>query len=70
MPELRNIPLTYKEGIYSITDFNKDIDSENAISFDYDTQYQILTYTIPIDERLLTLYSVSEDELIRTLRAV
>ncbi len=65
MPELHDIPLTYKEGIYSIADFNKDIDSNNAISFDYDTQYQILTYTIPVGKRQLTLYNVSEDELIR-----
>lgn len=72
MPQLRNIPLTYKEGVYSVVDFSKDIDEDNAISFDYDTQYQILTYDIPVGKgkREMTLYSVPEDELIRTLRAV
>ncbi len=72
MPELRNIPLTYKEGVYSVVDFSKDIDGYNAISFDYDAQYQILTYDIPVGKgkREMTLYSVLEDELIRTLRAV
>lgn len=72
MPQLRNIPLTYKEGIYSVVDFSKDIDEDNAISFDYDTQYQILTYDIPVGKgkREMTLYSVPENELIRTLRAV
>ncbi len=72
MPELRDIPFTYKEGVYSVVDFSKDIDSDNAISFDYDAQYQILTYDIPVgkSKREMTLYSVPEDELIRTLRAV
>ena len=72
MPQLHNIPLTYKEGVYSVVDFSKDIDEDNAISFDYDTQYQMLTYDIPVgkSKREMTLYSVPEDELIRTLRAV
>ena len=26
MLELRNIPLTYKEGVYSVVDFGQDID--------------------------------------------
>lgn len=72
MPELHDIPLTYKEGVYSVIDFSKDINGDNAISFDYDTQYQILTYDIPVGKgkREMTLYSVPEDDLIRTLRAV
>ena len=72
MPELRDIPLTYKEGVYSVVDFSKDIDEDNTISFDYDAQYQILDYDIPVgkERRKMTLYSVPEGELIRTLRAV
>ena len=71
MPELRSIPLTYKEGVYSIVDFRKDINGDDAISFDYDAQYQMLAYTIPVgkDRREMTLYSVPEGELVRTLRA-
>ena len=72
MPELHNIPLTYKEGVHSVVDFSKDINGDDAISFDYDAQYQILTYNIPVgkDRREMTLYSVPEGELVRTLRAV
>ena len=71
MPELRSIPLTYKEGVYSVVDFRKDINGDDAISFDYDAQYQMLTYDIPVgkDRREMTLYSVPEGELVRTLRA-
>lgn len=73
MPELPNIPLNYKEGVYGVSDFaqNADADDDNAISFDYDTQYQILTYVIPVgeDARDMTLYSVPEEDLLRTLRA-
>ncbi|MCI8535023.1 MAG: hypothetical protein HFG68_05565 [Hungatella sp.] len=70
MPELCNIPLIYKEGVYSVSDFSEITDSDNALSFDYDIQYQMLTYDIPVDGRELTLYSVPEDALIQTLRAV
>ena len=71
MPELRNIPLTYKEGVHSVVDFSKDINGNDAISFDYDAQYQMLTYNIPVGKgrREMTLYSVPEGELVRTLRA-
>ena len=59
MPELPNIPLTYKEGVYSAADFCEDIDDSNAISFDYDAQYQMLTYDIPVGKckHEMTLYS-------------
>ncbi len=72
MPELHDIPLAYKEGVYSVVDFSQDTGGANAVFFDYDTQYQILDYDIPVgkDRRKMTLYSVSEEELIRTLRAV
>ena len=71
MPELRNIPLTYKEGVHSVVAFSKDINGNDAISFDYDAQYQMLTYNIPVGKgrREMTLYSVPEGELVRTLRA-
>ncbi len=71
MPELRNIPLTYKEGVHSVVAFSKDINGNDVISFDYDAQYQMLTYDIPVgkDRRKMTLYSVPEGELVRTLRA-
>ena len=71
MPELRSIPLTYREGVYSVVDFSQDINGDDAISFDYDAQYQILTYDIPVgkDGREMTLYSVPEEELVGTLRA-
>ena len=71
MPELHSIPLTYKEGVYSVVDFSQDISGDDAISFDYDAQYQILTYDIPVgkDWREMTLYSVPEEELVGTLRA-
>ena len=71
MPELRNIPLTYKEGVHSVVDFSKDINGNDAISFDYDAQYQMLTYDIPVgqDWRGMTLYSVPEKDIFRTLRA-
>ena len=72
MLELRNIPLTYKKGVYSIADFGQDIEGDNSVSFDYDAQYQMLDYDIPVgkEQRKMTLYSVPEGELIRTLRAV
>ena len=71
MPELRNIPLTYKEGVHSVVAFSKDINGNDVISFDYDAQYQMLTYDIPVgkDGREMTLYSVPEEELVGTLRA-
>ena len=71
MSELHSIPLTCKEGVYSIFDFHQVDDEEDAIFFDYDTQYQMLTYDIPVGEdwREMTLYSVPEGELVRTLRA-
>lgn len=46
MSELHSIPLTCKEGVYSVFDFYQDADGEDAIFFDYDTQYQMLTYDI------------------------
>ena len=72
MSELHSIPLIYKAGAYSLAGFSRDIDDDDAISFDYDAQYQMLTYDIPVGEdwRGMTLYNVSEDDLIRTLRAV
>ncbi len=72
MPDLHSIPLIYPEGVYSVVDFSGDADSDNAICFDYDAHYQMLTYDIPVrkDWREMTLYNVPEDDLIRTLRAV
>lgn len=72
MLKLYNIPLTYKEGVYGIVDFNGHIDSDNTISLDYDAQYQILDYEVPVgtEKRGMTLYSVPEEELVGTLRAV
>ena len=72
MSELHSIPLTCKEGVYNVFDFYQDADGEDAIFFDYDTQYQMLEYDIPVgkERREMTLYSVPEDEFIRTLRAV
>ena len=72
MSELHDIPLICKAGTYSLAGFSRDIDDDDAISFDYDAQYQMLTYDIPVGEdwRGMTLYNVSEDDLIRTLRAV
>ena len=57
MSELHSIPLTCKEGVYSVFDFYQDADGEDAIFFDYDTQYQMLTYDIPVgqDWRGMTL---------------
>ena len=71
MSELYSIPLTCKEGVYSIFDFHQADDEEDAIFFDYDTQYQMLTYDIPVgqDWRGMTLYSVPEKDIFRTLRA-
>ena len=71
MPELHNIPLTYKEGVHSVVDFSKDINGDDAIFFDYDAQYQMLSYNISVgkDRREMTLYSVPEGELVRTMRA-
>ena len=62
MLELRNIPLTYKEGVYSVVDFGQDIEGDNSVSFDYDAQYQMLDYDIPVgkEQRKMTLYSVPE----------
>ena len=70
MPELCNIPLTYIEGVHCAVDFSKDINGDDVISFDNDAQYQLLTYNIPVgkDRREMTLYSVPEGELVRTLR--
>ena len=72
MLELRDFPLTYKEGVYSVADFSQDIEGDNAVFFDYDAQYQMLDYDIPVGQewRKMTLYSVPEGELVRTLRAV
>lgn len=72
MPELRDIPLTHKEGVYSVVDFSQDTEGDNVVSFDYDAQYQMLDYDIPVgkERRKMTLYSVPEGELIRTLCAV
>ena len=72
MSELHSIPLIYKAGAYSLASFSRDIDDDDAVSFDYDGQYQMLTYDIPVGEdwRGMTLYNVPEDDLIRTLRAV
>ena len=72
MLELRDFPLTYKEGVYSVADFSQDIEGDDAVSFDYDAQYQMLDYNIPVGQewRKMTLYSVPEGELLRTLRAV
>ena len=71
MPELPSIPLTHQEGVYKVADFSGDLDDDNAIFLDYDPQYQMLTYDIPVgkDRRGMTLYNVPEDDLDRTLLA-
>lgn len=71
MPELPSIPLTHQEGVYKVADFSGDLDDDNAIFLDYDPQYQMLTYDIPVgkDWRGMTLYNVPEDDLDRTLLA-
>ena len=71
MSELYSIPLACKEGVYSVFDFQQDTIGEDAVTFDYDTQYQMLTYDVPVGQewRGMTLYSVPEGELVRTLRA-
>ncbi len=71
MPELPSIPLTHQEGVYKVADFSGDLDNDNAVSLDYDPQYQMLTYDIPVgkDWRGMTLYNVPEDDLVRTLLA-
>ena len=71
MPELPSIPLTHQEGVYKVADFSGDLDNDNAVSLDYDPQYQMLTYDIPVgkDWRGMTLYNVPEDDLDRTLLA-
>ena len=63
MSELHNIPLIYKAGAYSLAGFSRDIDDDDAISFDYDAQYQMLTYDIPVGEdwRGMTLYNVGRN---------
>ncbi|MDE6363064.1 MAG: hypothetical protein K2L86_02165 [Lachnospiraceae bacterium] len=75
MPDLPNIPCSYKEGVYGVSDFDENTDAagDYALSLDYDTQYQILSYVIPVgkdETREMTLYSVPEDDLLQTLRAV
>ena len=71
MSELYSIPLACKEGVYSVFDFQQDTIGEDAITFDYDTQYQMLTYDVPVGQewRGMTLYSVPEKDIFRTLRA-
>ena len=67
MSELHSIPLVHKAGVYSVADFGKNIDADDVISIDYDAQYQMLTYDIPVgkDWREMTLYNVPEDDLIQ-----
>ena len=70
MSELYSIPLACKEGVYSVFDFQQDTIGEDAVTFDYDTQYQMLTYDVPVGQewRGMTLYSVPEKDIFRTLR--
>ncbi len=67
MEYLCSIPTSYREGTYTHEDFHEDI--EEGIFFDYDAQYQILTYTVPNleDCREISLYQISDKELIETL---
>ena len=73
MLELYRIPLTGQKGVYSVADFGEDMGNrdDNAIFFEYDGQYQMLTYDVPVgkDRREITLYQVPEDDLVRTLCA-
>ncbi len=72
MLELHDLPLVYKEGVYSVVDLSQDTGGDSAVSFDYDAQYQILDYDIPVgqERRQMRSYGVLEGELVRTLRAV
>ena len=65
MSELYSIPLACKEGVYSVFDFQQDTIGEDAVTFDYDTQYQMLTYDVPVGQewRGMTLYSVPEKDI-------
>ena len=69
MLELRNIPLTYKKGVYSIADFGQDIEGDNSVSFDYDAQYQILDYDIPVgkEQRKMTLFLSNRNVIVKYL---
>lgn len=69
MSQIYNIPIKYKEGIYGIKDFEKNI--ENVIELNYEEFGEIVTYEVPDYEehRQVTLYAISQDKLEKTLRA-
>lgn len=69
MAEIFSIPIIYREGNYGLKDFTEDF--EDSIDFDYDSQYQILEYDVPIgeDNRSVRLYQIPERELLETVNA-
>lgn len=69
MAELFKIPIVYREGNYDLKDFTEHF--EDSIDFDYDSQYQILEYDVPVgeDSRPVRLYQIPERELLETVNA-
>ena len=67
MNDFYTIPVTYKEGTYGIQDFNEK--PEEGIFFDYDAEYKILEYTIPVgdDIREIRLYEIPKEAFLETL---
>ncbi|MDE7204533.1 MAG: hypothetical protein K2O91_22140 [Lachnospiraceae bacterium] len=64
------IPLLYKEGTYRLKDFHEDFG--DSIDFDYDAQYQIFTYMVPVGEdcrHRIRLYQIPEETMTETLKA-
>lgn len=67
-----NIPLKYKEGVYSFNNFENY--TGDMLILDYDESYQILDYILPGSEEpvwrnKITFYSVPQDKFENTLKA-
>lgn len=68
METIYNIPIRYKEGIYSFNELNED--EEDVIQLNYSDYGDIVTYEVPnIEYGEVRLYGIEKDVLDLTLKA-
>ena len=70
MQEIYNIPIMYKEGVYSINELNTE--GEEVIELNYSDYGDIVTYELPDSEygEEIRLYGIPKNVLEDTLQAI
>lgn len=63
------IPLKYKAGEFKFSELNTDMEKE-SLNLDYDTEHQLITYSVPMYKNSARIYTVPRDLMPDGLTAV